>query len=190
MSDWKHALLGVVDDVETFYDERKFALKQRLGLGELLIQPYLGHGTTGRLYLKARVLRDKHITSAMDDDSIWTNLLNMYKRYQSAEIPGARVRATVGDASAEVVADEEGYVYFELAPTTWPQAHEAWYDVELELVDYPGKDRNSAEPQTVKATGKVIVPPADAAFGVISDIDDTVLQTNVLNLLAMARNTS
>lgn len=189
MSDWKHALLGVIDDLETFYDERKFALQKRLGLGELIIQPYLGHGTTERLYLKARVLRDKHITSAMDDDSIWTNLLNMYKRYESDEIPGARVRATIGDASAEVVANEEGYVYFELAPTTWPQANEAWYDVELELVDYPGKAQNPAEPQTIKATGKVIVPPANAAFGVISDIDDTVLQTNVLDLLAMARNT-
>ena len=189
MSDWKHALLGVISDLETFYDERKFALQKRLGLGELIIQPYLGHGSQERLYLKARVLRDKHITSALDDDTIWTNLLNMYKRYESDEIPGARVRASVGDASAEAVADDEGFVYFELSPTIWPQANEAWYDIELELIDYPGKDQNPAEPQTVKAIGKVIVPPVDAEFGVISDIDDTVLQTNVLDLLAMARNT-
>lgn len=189
MSAWKDALLKVIDNVETFYDERKFELRKRLGLGELLIQPYLGHGTTERLYLKGRVLKDKNITSAMEDDSIWTNLLNMYKRYQSSEIPGARVRATVGDAVAEAVTDEEGYFYFELSPTTWPQANEAWYDVELVLLDYPGKRRNDAEPQEITATGKVIVPPVNAAFGVVSDIDDTVLRTDVVDLLAMARNT-
>src|SRR5690606_2777604 len=116
-------------------------------------------------------------------------LLNMYKRYQSKEIPGARVRATIGDVVAETVTDEEGYFYFELTPTTWPQAQEAWYDVALELVDYPGKGRNPDGPDGVTATGTAIVPPEDARFGVISDIDDTVLQTNVLDVLAMARNT-
>jgi phosphatidate phosphatase APP1 len=189
MSDWKHKLLGVIDKFETFYDERKFELKKRLGLGELMIQPYLGHGTTEKLYLKGRVLRDKHITDALEDDTIWTNLLNMYKRYQSAEIPGALVRARVGDVVAEVTTNDEGYFYFELTPTVWPEATESWYEIALELVDYPGKEANDAEPQTVTATGKVIVPPVNASFGVISDIDDTVLQTNVLDLLAMARNT-
>jgi phosphatidate phosphatase APP1 len=33
------------------------------------------------------------------------------------------------------------------------------------------------------------VPPPDSEFGVISDIDDTVMKTDVINLLAMARNT-
>ena len=42
--------------------------------------------------------------------------------------------------------------------------------------------------ETVKASGRVLVPPPDAQFGVISDIDDTVLKTDVLNYLKMARN--
>jgi phosphatidate phosphatase APP1 len=35
---------------------------------------------------------------------------------------------------------------------------------------------------------RVIVPPPDAEFGIISDIDDTVIRTDALDLLAMARN--
>jgi phosphatidate phosphatase APP1 len=189
MPDWKHALLSVIDNFEQRYDTAKFRLHQRLGLGKLWIQPYLGHGTQKTLYLKGRVLRDKNISSAMEDDSIWLNLLNMYKRYKSDEIPGALVRARFDDLVEEVTANEEGYFDVELHPSALPEVDDVWYDIELELVDYPGKARNRAEPQEVRATGKVIVPPPDAQFGIISDIDDTVLRTDVLNLIAMARNT-
>ena len=189
MPDWKHALLSVLDDFEQRYDSAKYRFHQRLGLGKLCIVPYLGHGTHKTLYLKGRVLRDKNITSAMEDDSIWLNLLNMYKRYKSDEIPGAVVQAHFGDLVEETIANEEGYFDFELHPSSLPSIDDVWYDVELELVDYPGKTRNNAEPQDVRATGKVIVPPTDAQFGIISDIDDTVLRTDVINLLAMARNT-
>jgi phosphatidate phosphatase APP1 len=37
--------------------------------------------------------------------------------------------------------------------------------------------------------GRVIVPPRTARFGVVSDLDDTVMKTDVLNLLKMLRNT-
>lgn len=189
MPDWKHAILSVVSDFEDRYDAAKYRLRQRLSMGKICILPYIGHGTTETLYLKGRVLRDKNITSPMEEDSIWLNLLNMYKRYKSDEIPGATVRARFGDLVEEVATNDEGYFYFELHPSLLPKSDDVWYDVELELVDYPGKERNNAEPQDVRATGKVIVPPPDAQFGIISDIDDTVMRTDVLNLIAMARNT-
>lgn len=189
MSDWKHTLLSVMENFEQHYDAARFRLMQRLGLGKLCVLPYLGHGTPTILYLKGRVLRDKGITSPMEDDSIWLNLLNMYKRYQSDEIPGALVQARFGDLVQEVTTNEEGYFYLELRPPSLPKIDDVWYDIELELIDYPGKARNSAEPQEVCATGKVIVPTPNAEFGIISDIDDTVMRTDVLNLLAMARNT-
>ena len=53
-----------------------------------------------------------------------------------------------------------------------------WHPVELELVDPPGRARG---------TGAVLVPSPDAEFGVISDIDDTVVETGVTKRLAMAR---
>jgi hypothetical protein len=80
MADWPRALRGVLTDFEARYDSAKFRLRQRLGLGKVCIVPYLGHGTTKTIYLHGRVLRDKGITSAMEDDSIWRNLLNMYRR--------------------------------------------------------------------------------------------------------------
>jgi phosphatidate phosphatase APP1 len=41
----------------------------------------------------------------------------------------------------------------------------------------------------VTATGLVLVPPADARFGVISDMDDTVLQSHATSLWRMAKLT-
>jgi phosphatidate phosphatase APP1 len=38
----------------------------------------------------------------------------------------------------------------------------------------------------IETTGSVLVPPAGASFGVISDIDDTVVETQVTDRLAMA----
>ena len=46
-------------------------------------------------------------------------------------------------------------------------------------------DPPSATP--VRATGTVLVPPESAGFGVVSDLDDTVIETNVQSLLRMAR---
>lgn len=189
MSKWKYAVLSVFASTERRYDAAKFRLMQRIGLGKLWIQPYLGHGTPDKFYLQGRVLRDKGITSPLEDDSIWRNLLNMYKRYKSNEIPGAVVRARFGDLVQDVTTDEEGYFYLDFHPKSLPTVNDVWYEIELELIDYPGKGRNPAEPQEVCATGKVIVPPPAAEFGIISDIDDTVLRTDVINLLAMARNT-
>lgn len=189
MTDWKQALRNVILDFEAQYDAAKFRLQQRLGLGKIVIVPYLGHGTSQAIYLKGRVLRDKGILSPMEDDTIWRNMLNMYKRYQSDEIPGARLRARFGDLVQEVVTNVEGHFDLEFHPTTLPQTEDMWHEIHLELLDYPGKEQNPAEPQTIEATGRVIVPPSDAEYGVISDIDDTVLRTDVVNLLAMARNT-
>jgi phosphatidate phosphatase APP1 len=55
-----------------------------------------------------------------------------------------------------------------------------WQQVELELLDPPALAGHS-----VRATAQVLVPSATARFGIISDIDDTVISTNVGNKLKM-----
>ena len=53
--------------------------------------------------------------------------------------------------------------------------------MELELPDRRGDDG-----QTVRVNAEVMIPARTARFGIISDIDDTVLWTNVTNKLNMA----
>jgi phosphatidate phosphatase APP1 len=59
-----------------------------------------------------------------------------------------------------------------------------WYEVNVEIADNPNSRLSGS-----KSTAYVLVPPTDAEYGVISDIDDTIVKTTATNLLAMARNT-
>src|SRR5215212_7018003 len=137
MVDWRKAVATIATNIEEHFDDAKYRLEQRLGLGKLLIMPYLGHGTAQALHLKGRVLRDKGITVATDNDTLWMNLVNMYKRYESDEIPGAVIRARFDDLQQDVVADEEGYFEVRFEPKTLPSSVDTWYEVALDLVDYP-----------------------------------------------------
>ncbi|MBZ0293774.1 MAG: DUF2183 domain-containing protein [Anaerolineae bacterium] len=184
MVSWKEALLHVAVDAENHYDKLKAKLANRLGRDPIMIQPYLGYGTSNRLYLKGRVLENKGVSPATDNDTLWKNLHNMYLRFASDEIAQARVNAAFEDQQITTVADAEGYFDVEINLQTPIKPTQHWVDVHLDLVDYPGQ-RESAGAQ---ASGAVLVPPPDAQFGVISDIDDTVLQSDVIHVLRMARN--
>src|SRR3954452_6998641 len=139
-------VLKILTAVENRYDRAKFKRRQRRGLGKLLIMPFVGYGTREELILKGRVLRDKNISAPMDTTSTMTNLIDTYKRFQSSEIPGATVRASIGDYSREVVSNDEGFFEFHLQPGPLPTTEDHPYLVNLELTDYPGKARNPVEP--------------------------------------------
>ena len=183
MAGWQKVLASFVVDVENHFDLLKYRLRERIGGRDpIMIVPYRGFGTAEKIYIKGRVLEDKGITSAMDNDSLWDNLVNMYRRFESDEIPYARVRVRFQDAEQEAQANIEGF--FEAWIETGGKLEEdkLWHSVEVELLEpqRPGYPR-------VHAEGQVLVPPAGAQFGVISDIDDTVLQTDATHLIQMAR---
>jgi phosphatidate phosphatase APP1 len=190
MKPWERVIITFANNAEEVYDEARARLRRRLGVGKIQIIPYIGHGNGDVLYLRARVLKDKGITAPTDNDTLWANLLNTYKRYNSTEIKGAQVRVTFGNTVQEYVTDDEGYIVAEIRPGI--ASEKAWHTVALDLIDYPGKRRNPAEPldnEHTHATGQIIVPPTSAQFGIISDIDDTVLRSGVQNLITLASNT-
>jgi phosphatidate phosphatase APP1 len=121
--------------------------------------------------LCGRVLQDEGFRPASGSDRRWRNLVAFLKRMESDETPGARLRATFGGSSVETISDGEGYFSVEFeAPGSSP----GWHEIRLELLD-----RRAAE------TGRVLVPPPDAEFGVVSDLDDTVIQSDVTHKLRM-----
>jgi phosphatidate phosphatase APP1 len=148
-----------------------------------MIIPYRGYGSRERIYLKGRVLQDRGIRPPADNDTVWRNLVNTYRRLDSHEIPGARVRARFASAEQEVLADDEGYFEVDSQIALPPGVRRLWHRVELELL-WPLE----AKQRPVRAIGEVLIPPPTARFVVISDIDDTVLQTDATSILRMARN--
>jgi phosphatidate phosphatase APP1 len=178
---WRRTVVVGARAVEERFDRLRFGVKRRFGLLDPFeILPYRGHGTPRELFLKGRVLEERGVTRSGQYDTAWSNLHNMARRFASDEVPGARVRATFGELVVETVADVEGFfdVRFELPePLTGPAR---WHPVELDLL-YP----KSPGGAPVRSTGWVLVPNG-ARFGVISDLDDTVVRSSATSTLKMA----
>ncbi|HEX9173192.1 MAG TPA: phosphatase domain-containing protein, partial [Telluria sp.] len=145
-----------------------------------MIIPYVGFGNPQLLGVRGRVLNEAEFGPQSRDDSHWSNLVALYNRLESSEVSGAPVRARFQGVEYQTVTDSGGYFSFDIVPAAAVTERE-WQSVELEL---PG--HSNADGQPVRATADVLVPPASARFGVISDIDDTVLWTNVTNKFNMA----
>jgi phosphatidate phosphatase APP1 len=148
--------------------------------GPVEIDAYHGYGNGKRVLLQGRVMRSQNIAKAGERDSAVRNLVSTYKRIRAHPIPHARIEVSIGDTRAEITADNEGFFRSWVDLNTSAGASAAWTEVPMRLID-------PVEPANVAAKGLVRVPTADAAFGVISDLDDTVIQSRVSNFLLAAR---
>ncbi|HET7008149.1 MAG TPA: phosphatase domain-containing protein [Candidatus Binatia bacterium] len=165
---------------EKLSDKVRARLRKITGFNyPLMIIPYLGYGSADKLMFGGRVLEDEGFTPGGSADHIWRNLVNMYRRFESDEVPGARVRARFQGTDTEATSDEEGYFNFTIQPTRRLEANR-WQEVELELLE-----PTVPEAPPVRATARVLAPSAEAKFGIISDIDDTVISSHVGNKLKM-----
>ncbi|MBX3081804.1 MAG: DUF2183 domain-containing protein [Anaerolineae bacterium] len=183
MSEWKRLLTKLVSNAEEQFDELAARLRQRLsGSGTVKILPYLGYGTSTMLNVRGRVLEDYGVAVEVDTDGTWHNLLNMYRRLNTNDVADARVLVSFGNYAQEVTTNNLGFfeARLELDQPIHPPAF--WQDLHVKLL--------SPTPSTgVDALARVLIPSSDAQFGIISDLDDTVIQTDVMNVLKMAQNT-
>ena len=180
MADWKSGLTRFVHRVEQKVDEQR--LKHGLtGRARMRVEPYRGFGCADRVYLKGRVLRGRPVPAAEEGHGVLLNLASMIQRFESDEVPGTRVRIEHPGGPTVVTTDEEGYFEAWIHPRPEFGGGALWHEVKVDLPDAAADD---AEPPCL---AHVLVPPTEAAFGVISDIDDTVVKTGATSALRMAR---
>lgn len=184
MSNWKAKLQTVFESIESVSDE--FKLKRQRGGNfdnSLKIMPFFGYGTSERILIKGRVIKDEGEIVSNETDSVWRNIANMYRRFETDEIPYAKVKALFQNSQIETIADNEGYFTAEFG-SVGDLPDKLWQEVGFELLE--PVLLNSEMP---KAAGQILTPLESAKFGVISDIDDTVMATNVMNRLKMLLTT-
>lgn len=167
------------------YSETKLSIGIKLGIiKDVMIVPYKGFGSDKEVYILGRVMKDRGIQSAESTDSRWHNFKMMYKRFRTWTIPYAHVKAHFAGDVQMVPTDEEGYFEFRLRPKGVIDKSNIWQSVQLELID-----EVVPRDHKVLAEGKVYVPAANAQFGVVSDIDDTIVPTGATRLWAMLKVT-
>ncbi len=172
--------------LENRFDRLKNWIGNRIGPDDQsAIHPYLGFGDTRRLFIHGRVLEGYEHKPAGEHDRAWRNLWQTYRRMESDEVPGARLIAHLSGEPRPATADDEGYFQF------WMDNIAEGFDLELDGVHWRQVPLQLLEPdppgEAAQATALVQIPLAGAAFGVISDLDDTVLLSHVTQRLRMAR---
>lgn len=172
--------------------ERGFDAARRT-VGELIdpdrpvvVMPYRGYGSERRVLVHGRVMRDPGVRPARPHDSWWHNVMQTYRRMESDEVPGARVRVELNGVATTAQADEEGLFHARIELPARPTAADSpWTEARI-AVDDPALAALAAEP----TLAPVLIPPSRAAFGVISDMDDTIIRTNATSLWRMIRVTA
>lgn len=164
MKDLRAGLTHAAYGAELFFE--RLLSGERSGVP--VIEPYLGYSTPEGLLARGRVLSSLRRQSPGPQQSRWTNLRQMASLFLTDELADVAVVSSDGQASA--VSDSEGY--FTLALPQLPDTC-GWIEVPVET------------PEGARAQLPVLISDPDAAFGVISDIDDTVIETGAYSL---ARN--
>lgn len=184
MAQWQKQFTQLASNLEDKVDDIVLNTRKRLGLFKpLQIVPYRSYGTRNRLYLKGRVLADKGIKAPTDKDNILNNILNMYRRFESDEMPNARLRILFQEQEYFTTTDKEGYFVINLEPKVPLELDDIWHYMVVELVDAPVEI-----PDGLQAKAEILVPPLDAEYGIISDIDDTIIKTQSTDMVAMWGN--
>ena len=158
--------------------------RRRFGLGNHLpvsLAAYRGYARKDHISLSGRVLRDKAIIRR-DSDTFWRNLINNVKRFNSREINGAHVKVRFHQHEFELITDAEGYFVLdeELNPALeLPENAPLWQKAQLSILSVPGQKI------TPVAAEAIVLMPGHADFGIISDIDDTIIKSDVTGLLKL-----
>ena len=189
MSTWKDFLLNSAAGAEVHFDRLKERLFGRLDANKpYKIVYYRGFGSPSAVWLKGRVLRERDLSTPSDNDTFFQNILATYQRFESDEVPGVTVRIDAFGKAHTTTTDEEGYFEVTINPpdnVLIENPGRVWFPVRYALdgVVQP----TTGEP--VEKDGYMMISPLFSQFGVISDIDDTVLVTGATSLLQTARLT-
>ncbi|MBO9511845.1 phosphatase domain-containing protein [Erythrobacter sp. A6_0] len=153
------------------------------------IQPYFGFRNRDRLTISCRALRSgkRDASARFRASGRWQAFRTMISQFASREVADVTVELELRHADGRshrhsALTDDEGYAQFDIAldPPADLSETTVW-----EVVTFHWDNREGGQ----AVDGHVLVPGRDAALGVISDIDDTVIETGITgNLRAIARN--
>lgn len=142
---------------------------------EAAIELYTGYGDRTSLLIEGRVVEPRAASPRTTDDGWFTNLWRTLRRFGNEEIDNFPLQVTLGGQTWSAKTDEEGYFRLDLAHVSLPLG---WNQISASAAD--GK---------VTAQGEVLVVDGVNSVGVISDIDDTLLVSNVNRKATLLANT-
>ena len=149
---------------------------------KIVVFPYDGYLTSGRLFVIARVLSD--FTVNWESESKFALFASSWKRWYTNEIAGAELEISFLDQKFRVQTNSEGFVSIDL-PWEHNYTDACELPISFKIISLPKKKYKVAEKPF---EGKIFYMGPSPKTIVISDIDDTILHTNVLSKARMVYN--
>lgn len=134
---------------------------------------YAGYRNDHEVRLRGRVVRYRKPLDA--GEGTWSRMRAMLEIYNSHELSGIDVRLDGYGRTLDARTDAEGYFTFDFAPDAPLSAGTQWEAVALSTPNTTMQQPSASVP--------ILAPGTDSHWGIISDIDDTVIETGATNFL-------
>ena len=147
----------------------------------LQIIAFQTYGSSHHLYVKGRAIEDESIN--LEQKGAFKLLFNTWKRFETDEIKNAELTVKLGDDSLYYTkTDSNGYFLFDEKVENLSEYanKEGWVPLEI---SYKNEQLSRPIQFQNRFPGEMLIPSKKASFGVISDIDDTILHTGLVSIL-------
>jgi len=147
----------------------------------LQIIPFQSYGDTTHFYARGRALEDENID--LSKRGFFSLLKIAWKRFEADEIPNTKLRIRLPDDSVFYTeSDTNGYfkIKKDISGLDKLANSEGWLQFEM---SFEAKFSDRIIQNDNLFQGEILIPSQNSSFGVISDIDDTILHTGVTSTL-------
>lgn len=147
----------------------------------LQIITFQSYGTDSHFYMRGRALEDETID--LDQKGLFGLFINSWKRFETDEIKHTELIITLPNGTIlKTVTDDHGYFKIDEQLDGLGQLvnDEGWLNFEIAYDETKIKRHIQ---NANRFPGELMIPSAQADYGVISDIDDTILHTGVVSTL-------
>jgi phosphatidate phosphatase APP1 len=161
----------ILKKARNFFTRLSLYIKVKLGwLGIPKVIPYIGFSNGTNTFVTGEVLEDNGISKPIEGQSKWKNARIMFRRYFTDDFAGVKVEVTFLGQSKIAVTNKFGVFNcsFQHASSEVPEG--IWQKVVFRI---PEKIHARQKPGNF--IGEVMVVRHTPQFGIISDIDDTIL---------------
>lgn len=134
---------------------------------------YTGHRCAEAVHVRARILAARALPQA--GTSTWSRMRAMMALYNTDALAGIMVHAEYAGQRVAVTSDDDGHVKMRLPVTAPLPDQTGWESITL-IASAP-------DGTYVQTEIPIIAPGRNVPVGVISDIDDTILETGTTNFL-------
>ena len=140
---------------------------------------FQSYGTKNHFYVRGRALEDEKIN--LERENFFSLLVNSWKRFESDEVKNTELTITLPNKQKiKTITDHSGYFIIDKKIEDLDKLTntEGWLTFE---VSYSNEKAFRNINNNNRFHGEMLIPSLNAEYGIISDIDDTILKTGVVS---------